>query len=76
MGTARVLLGAYLAGITIHYSVEGLIARLKAYTRALTDVIVKSKSNQIKPKKQTYYNLDLSHRYTSRVSPLGNYIII
>ncbi len=62
MGVTR-LVGAHLAGTTVHWSVEDSIARLKAYTKALTDVIDKSKSNQIKPKKQTYYDLDLSHRY-------------
>ncbi len=40
--------GAHLAGATVYLSVEGSIARPKAYSRAQTDVIIKSNQNQIK----------------------------
>ena len=43
MGAIRALLAAHLAGTTAHLSVEGSIARPKAYSRAQTDA-----NNQIK----------------------------
>ena len=45
MGTTR-LVGSHLASTTVHQSVEGSIARPKAYTGA--DATVKAKKNQIK----------------------------
>lgn len=58
MGVLRVLLGAYLAGTTVHLFAESPMAYSKAYSRAPTDV-----NNQIKFKLESNY-IPLEHKLT------------